>query len=769
MKRYDSPTRRSHKLKFVTILCALSLLAAAPTQAQEVQVLSLKDVVAPEPPDLLNYVVNKDAAIRLGKALFWDMQLGSDGVQACATCHFNAGADVRSRNQISPGLLDGGFPAGLPPVYASGDIEFGNSTIPGKSGRLNFGVNTELTIDDFPLHRRFPATARVPRPDPLNPTPTDNEFDNVLFDTNDVVSSQGVRLTDFIGLNPRRLSAHQDVGNRLHDPVFKLVTRRPSESPRETIRRVEPRNAPPTFNAVFNFDNFWDGRASAIFNGVNPFGFRDRSSTLRKGDRINQAAPLTEEKVRIINSSLASQAVGPPLSGFEMSFHNRSFPLLGRKMLSLRPLARQLVHPEDSVLGALSQARALRNGRVAGRRGLTTNHYAQMIQDAFQPEWWNSTQLVDAPGGPFTQMEWNFSLYFGLSVQLYEATLIADDTPFDRFMGAALNVRGDGQPIPADPNALTQQELLGLDVFQGTNLSGVNPPPGSALQLADGRCINCHKLPETTNHSVRNVQVDANGVPQRIVEPMLMGDGQSAFYDNGMYNIAVRRSSEDTGRAGRSPAFPDPVTGEPQSFPLSYVELSLLKSQGQLPEDVAQFVPNLPAQCGDGLFPDPETGICNLPAPVGNRAAVTGSFKTPIIRNAEFTGPYFHHGGDATLRQVVELYVRGGNFPATNFAHLDLDMGGVPELDPSRPGITPQEAAAAEERIQALVAFIARGLTDERVKLERAPFDHPELQVPAGVRGVNGGRDAMARIPAVGRNGRTTEIPRFLGLDPQAP
>ncbi len=768
MKLYASHTARSHRLKFAAMLCALSLLAVAPAQAQEVQVLSLKDVIAPEPPDLLNYVADPAAAIRLGKALFWDMQLGSDGVQACATCHFNAGADVRSRNQISPGLLDSGFPAGLPPIYTSGDIEFGNSTIPGKSGRLNFDANIELTIDDFPLHQRFPATARVPRPDLLNPAPVENEFDSVLFDTNDVVSSQGVRLTDFIGLNPRRPS-HLDVGSRLHDPVFKLVTRRPAESPRETIRRVEPRNAPPTVNAVFNFDNFWDGRASAVFNGVNPFGFRDRSSTLRKGDRVNPAAPLTEEKVRIINSSLASQAVGPPLSGFEMSFENRSFPLLGRKMLALRPLARQLVHPEDSVLGPLSQARALRNGRVAGRRGLSVSTYARMIQDAFQPEWWNSTQPVDGPGGPFTQMEWNFSLYFGLSVQLYEATLIADDTPFDRFMGAALNVRGGGVPIPPDPTALTQQELLGLDIFQGTNLSLLNPPPDSTLQLADGRCINCHKLPETTNHSVRNLQVDANGVPQKIVEPMMMGDGQSAFYDNGMYNIAVRRSSEDTGRAGRSPAFPDPVTGEPQSFPLSYVELSLLKSQGQLPEDVAKFVPNLPAQCGEGLFPDPETGICSLPAPTGNRAAVTGSFKTPSIRNAEFTGPYFHQGGDATLRQVVEFYVRGGNFPATNFANLDLDMGGILELDPSRPGITPEEAAAAEERIQALVAFLARGLTDERVQFERAPFDHPELQVPAGVRGVSAGRDTMVRIPAVGRNGRATAIPRFLGLDPQAP
>ena len=62
-------------------------------------------------PDLIAAGIVKDPAalIRLGKALFWDMQAGSDGVQACATCHFNAGADSRSKNQISPGLHDTNF------------------------------------------------------------------------------------------------------------------------------------------------------------------------------------------------------------------------------------------------------------------------------------------------------------------------------------------------------------------------------------------------------------------------------------------------------------------------------------------------------------------------------------------------------------------------------------------------------------------------------------------------------------------------------------
>jgi len=41
----------------------------------------------------------------LGKALFWDQQAGSDG-NACASCHFVAGADTRLKNQINPGFND---------------------------------------------------------------------------------------------------------------------------------------------------------------------------------------------------------------------------------------------------------------------------------------------------------------------------------------------------------------------------------------------------------------------------------------------------------------------------------------------------------------------------------------------------------------------------------------------------------------------------------------------------------------------------------------
>jgi cytochrome c peroxidase len=750
------------RLLFVLGFVATMMTAVGMARANEVR--SLKDVPVPEPYNLGEFVADKQAAIALGKALFWDMQVGSDGATACATCHFNAGADTRTRNQISPGLL-------------AGDTQFGNSAIAGKPGHPGFGPNYRLRAADFPTHRRNPATQKVPRPNPLQFVfQVDNEFATVVRDTNDVISSQGVRLTQFDSIFP---GSSIDNGTPLNDEVFQVGGR--------NVRRVEPRNAPTMINAAFNFDNFWDGRASAIFNGVNPFGFRDLESTLKKGDPGNPEANLQDVFVRIPNASLASQAVGPPLSDFEMSFRGRSFPLLGRKLSNLKPLADQLVHPNDSVLGELSQA-TLTGRRVRGAGGLNVATYAEMVKKAFKPEWWNSNMTVslipgteevktaslqdprsfvassgdatvNRPGvlkaqldeNQFTQMEWNFSLFFGLAVQLYEATLISDNTPFDRFVGSPLNVRGDG-PIDPDPRAMSAQEQLGMDIFFGTNVSGRN------AALIDGKCTSCHRSPEFTNHSVRNVGVnpaDPFGVPRDIIETMLMADGKTAFYDAGFYNIASRPTEEDIARAATAPnlaPFINPKTQKP--FPLSYVELALLKRDGNLPDEVARFVPDLP----QGPFFD-ELGNPLLP-PENDRVAVRGAFKASSLRNIEFSGPYLHSGMDATLRHVVEFYVRGGNFPATNFNELDPDMEGIAGLDPA-------QDRRANERMRALVAFLANGLTDPRVRFEQAPFDHPQLFIPDGAQVANAGNDVMVELPPVGREGSRRSLSTFLNLNPQ--
>jgi hypothetical protein len=66
------------------------------------------------------------------------------------------------------------------------------------------------------------------------------------------------------------------------------------------------------------------------------------------------------------------------------------------------------------------------------------------------------------------------------------------------------------------------------------------------------------------------------------------------------------------------------------------------------------------------------------------------------------------------------------------------------------------------------VAFLL-SLTDERVRTQQAPFDHPSLLVPNG--DVTPGTDNVIPIAAVGRSGNPLEpLKRFLStLDPFYP
>ena len=76
---------------------------SAPTTIRDVEteeliptIGSLKGVL-PLARNVDEYIVDKLAAQQLGKAMFWDIQVGSTGV-ACASCHFHGGADIRVKN-----------------------------------------------------------------------------------------------------------------------------------------------------------------------------------------------------------------------------------------------------------------------------------------------------------------------------------------------------------------------------------------------------------------------------------------------------------------------------------------------------------------------------------------------------------------------------------------------------------------------------------------------------------------------------------------------
>jgi len=139
--------------------------------------------------------------------------------------------------------------------------------------------------------------------------------------------------------------------------------------------------------------------------------------------------------------------------------------------------------------------------------------------------------------------------------------------------------------------------------------------------------------------------------------------------------------------------------------------------------------------------------------------AVDGALKAPGLRNIALTAPYMHHGGELTLRDIVEFYDRGGTFSDYNIANLDPDIG-IVQIDPitGQPLILPRDLSPAE--IDGLVAFL-EALTDERVRFQRAPFDHPQLFVPNLPADPNCLVCKPGELPAVGRNGSTTALPTF--------
>ena len=632
------------------LAAALAILSGGAVHAQGLPV-SLDQVPVPEPANLSRFVKDKPAAIRLGKALFWDMQAGSDGLTACATCHFHAGADDRARNSVNPGPASG-FDVG---------------------GR----ANAVLGMADFPFHQFQ---------DP------DSRASPVVRSRDDIVGAQGVLKKRYQGTVPGEAV---DRGRPVRDGVFSHGAR--------NVRQVTGRNAPSVVNAVFNLANFWDGRANQFFNGVNPFGNMDTQARVLLNvdgvlSQLNLIGDLATNPWALNNASLASQAVGPPLSDVEMSWAGRGFPDLGRKLLPLRPLAAQAVHPADSVLGAMV---------APGGKGLASS-YAEMVRAAFRDELWNGPAVASG----FTHMEANFSLFYGLAVQLYEATLVSDDTPFDRF------VRGN-------PQALTERQIRGMNLFFS----------GGTL------CAFCHTGPEFT--AMTRTALLAPGEPG-FIEVMPMGDGAQANYDIGFYNVGVRPTGEDLGRGGS-------VTLNGISMPLSYT--------GQWFERAGlPFAPVAQPGCVSDPFGNPPN-ICPPPQNAITRQAVKGAFKVPGLRNVELTGPYMHNGGMATLMQVVEFYTRGADFHDQNIETLDPIVDGIAGMQ------------GDEEKQSDLVDFLL-ALTDERVRWERAPFDHPQLFVADGhdlrldgnPKRARALADHLREIPAVGPAGRAAQ-----GLPPVKP
>jgi cytochrome c peroxidase len=335
----------------------------------------------PIPQPIGGHILDRAAAVRLGKAFFWDIQAGSDGQVACATCHASGGADGRRLNTINPGY-DG--------LYESGGV-----------------------------------------------TGVDQVYTPVLITNDDIVGSQGVARRTFVSVNPDPTIADENC-DVVEDPTFGFA------------RRVEFRQAPMIYGAVFIRHLFWGGEARDQFNGLNIWGFTPNN--LAGSITFQENSTLASQATGPVNNSIEMRCVGRPLNG-----HTNS---LGAKLLTRPPLQFQRVSRTDSVLGGLA------NPSGPGLRcGNAPCNYRDMIAEAFGPAMAANAENV-------------FSMLWGEAIQAYQTTLIPDQTPFDRFLGGNLT-------------AMTPKQIFGLVRFVGK-----------------GKCANCHAGPMLTDASVSFYQMN---------------------------------------------------------------------------------------------------------------------------------------------------------------------------------------------------------------------------------------------------------------------
>jgi len=747
-----------HILRFAVLLtlCVVSLqFAGSEVNASPPINPPLPFVWTPSGPDftVLNdgagILKSRQWALVLGKALFWDERVGSEGI-ACASCHFHAGADTRLTNQLSPGLKD-------VTKGPEGDQQFGSDR--STTGTVDLGdmpsgtraeANYTLTPEDLPLHRLQDETDRNSA---------------IITTTNDRVSSQGAFDALFTKIPGQSGKEHcGDAEGEIYHTQSGLA-----------VRQVEPRNTPSVINAVFYHRNFWDGRANNLFNGVGVFGMRD----ILFGDPNRRLLILDTTGVpqlgflQLENASLASQAVGPLLSVLEMSCADRTLADIGRKLLTdgIRPLQAQNIDPRDSVLGLYAQP---------NDKGLRLQYtYKALIRKAFDEKYWAAAKRYRISGGTltqdpngYTQMEINFPMFWGIAVMLYESTLVSDQAEFDQ-----VGVTDAASCLTSGPDALFQR---GCQIF----FSGAGAGPvGNGI---GGNCSTCHggTIPGTSPAVQAALSSAAFQVGQTFSPLTQVGKslGGSQRRDGGFIDIGLR------------PVFTDQMNGstDPYGKPLSFVRQyqNFLQDGTPVVDPFLQRVIDANGPFGFGVTP-------GVPAPT---LGTDGAGKAPILRNVALTPPYFSSGGFGNLRQVMKFYNRGSNRrditgagdpDAQAVSCLSGDdsgtgpdgdqayaLTGVTDCNSNTPsnilplglsdceapdGSLPKQSCinkaqtVENDDLAALVRFLT-ALTDPRVQCSQAPFDHPSLHVVTGHVDQDKNHDGRAddiifELPAVGAGG----------------
>jgi cytochrome c peroxidase len=217
-----------------------------------------------------------------------------------------------------------------------------------------------------------------------------------------------------------------------------------------------------------------------------------------------------------------------------------------------------------------------------------------------------------------------------------------------------------------------------------------------------------------------------------------------AFYDLGFYNLGVSPPRYDRGNG----AWSDTV--EP---PYAAVRHDLTWLRGLPIWNRSPELEHLPAAAqtndrrrSDTILVSRARFLAQNEEPTGHRKPFLhdnelmfwGSFRTPTLRNVELTAPYMHNGRLLSLSDVIEFYDQGGDVPA------DL------ERNPDKhPAMRPLDMSDEDQR--ALVFFLLC-LTDNNVRHERAPFDHPSLTLVNGYE--QNLTERFVRIDEVGAHGQ---------------
>ena len=341
-------------------------------------------------PDLAEFVTDVDEAVALGKALFWDMQLGSDYGRkasdgqilgtACASCHYRFGVDARDRNTQAI-------------AYQAWD---------------KFGIGRDIdmlqtgTEDPKDPPKPFTQLSLPFVPDGERPIDADRFHDRGLgLLQHEMVGSQGIQKRLFNGFDWDGVEVSMPVGR----PDWGYLAYNMFGQDDNVTRQVTRRNSPSVINSVFNDRQFHDGRAESTFNGFSIFGDFDKRVVLKKAmlDPNGKLLSYHPVSVAIVNASLASQAVGPVVNDVEMSYTGRTFHDIAMRLLCTQPLASQTTDTTDSLLRKYVRQEIV---QIPGEAACCTTlpglydpnrpgeklTYREWIKKAFRKEWWDNSR-----------------------------------------------------------------------------------------------------------------------------------------------------------------------------------------------------------------------------------------------------------------------------------------------------------------------------------------------------------------------------------------